>query len=93
MCGIFGNVSPGDIERTVRAAPSLCQPGATVIWTRHRRPPDLTPQVRAWFSAARFGELAFDALDTSALTALGACRLRVPPATVLPAGPLFTFQS
>lgn len=43
LCGIFGNVSDADIERTAAAAPALCAPGATVIWTRHRRSPDLTP--------------------------------------------------
>jgi hypothetical protein len=43
------------------AASALCRPGATVIWTRGRRPPDLTPQVRAWFSENGFGEVAFDA--------------------------------
>ena len=42
LCGIFGNVSDRDIRRTVQAAPALCRAGATVIWTRHRRPPDLT---------------------------------------------------
>ncbi len=46
LCGIFGNVSAADIERTITAAPALCAPGATVIWTRHRREPDLTPQIR-----------------------------------------------
>jgi hypothetical protein len=35
LCGIFGNISDGDIERTVAAAPALCGAGATVIWTRH----------------------------------------------------------
>ena len=29
---------------------------ATVIWTRHRRPPDLTPQIRAWFASAAWGD-------------------------------------
>ena len=62
LCGIFGNVSDRDIERTVQAAPALCRTGATVIWTRHRRPPDLTPQVRAWFTESGFEEVAFDAL-------------------------------
>ena len=38
LCGIFGNVNDADIRRTARAAPALCAPGATVIWTRHRRP-------------------------------------------------------
>lgn len=52
LCGIFGNVSDVDIERTAAAAPALCAPGATVIWTRHRRPPDLTLRIRAWFTDA-----------------------------------------
>ena len=47
MCGVFGNIADTDVENTVRHAASLCAPGATVIWTRHRRPPDGTPQVRA----------------------------------------------
>ena len=69
-----------------------CARRVTVIWTRHRRPPDLTPQVRAWFTAAGFDELAFDALDTGPLSAVGANRLRRAPSAVLPAQPLFTFQ-
>jgi hypothetical protein len=93
LCGIFGNVSPGDIERTALAAAGLCTPGGTVIWTRHRRPPDLTPRVRAWFAIAGFAEVAFDALDTSTLTGIGVARLRARTSAVLPAGPLFTFQS
>ena len=53
LCGIFGNLSDADIQRTIAAAPALSAPGATVIWTRHRRQPDLTPQVRAWFREGR----------------------------------------
>jgi hypothetical protein len=48
--------------------------------------------VRAWFTAAGFDELAFDALDTGPLSAVGANRLRRAPSAVLPAQPLFTFQ-
>jgi hypothetical protein len=92
LCGIFGNVSDGDIQRTVEAAPTLCRPGATVIWTRHRRPPDLTPRVRGWFAASGFEEIAFDALATDALTGVGVNRLRrTTPAATPPDGPLFTF--
>lgn len=91
LCGIFGNVSDHDIQRTVGAAPALCRLGATVIWTRHRRPPDLTPQVRAWFTASGFEEVAFDALGTDTLTGVGVNRLRHAPAVTLPVGPLFTF--
>ena len=92
LCGIFGNISDTDIERTAAAAPALCAPGATVIWTRHRRPPDLTPRIRAWFSSAGFEELAFDALDTTTLAAVGAGRLSHAVSGGLPCGPLFTFR-
>jgi hypothetical protein len=92
LCGIFGNISARDIRRTVAAAPALCRVGATVIWTRHRRPPDLTPQIRAWFTESGFHEIAFDALETSALTGVGVSRLRRPPPATLPGRPLFTFR-
>jgi hypothetical protein len=91
LCGIFGNVSERDIERTVRAAPAMCAPGATVIWTRHRWDPDLTPRIRGWFAASGFEEVAFEALDTTALIGVGVHRLGRPAAAPLPAGPLFTF--
>jgi len=59
-CGIFGNVSDQDIERCARWLPMLCESGATVVWTRHRRPPDLTPTIRRWFEEAGFSEIARD---------------------------------
>jgi hypothetical protein len=93
LCGIFGNVSDRDIKRAVQAAPALCRAGTTVIWTRDRRPPDLTPQVRAWFAGGGFAEIAFDALQTTALTSVGVGRLGRAAAVELPRGRLFTFRS
>jgi hypothetical protein len=93
LCGIFGNLSDEDIKFTVEAAPAMCRPGATVIWTRHRRPPDLTPQIRAWFAASGFGELAFDVLNTDGLMTVGANRLRRPASAGPPDRPLFIFRS
>jgi hypothetical protein len=93
LCGIFGNVTDHDIKRTVLAASALCRSGATVIWTRHRRPPDLTSQVRAWFAEGGFEEIAFDALRTDALTSVGVHRLRGAPAAALPGYRLFTFRA
>jgi hypothetical protein len=61
VCGVFGNVPDEDIVRTIRTLPSLCAPRATVIWTRHRRPPDRTTLAREAFAAAGFEELAFEA--------------------------------
>ena len=92
LCGIFGNVSEGDIERTGAAASAMCAAGATVIWTRHRRPPDLTPRIRAWFTDVGLEEVAFDILDTIALAAVGVARLRRAARSGLPAGPLFAFR-
>jgi hypothetical protein len=60
-CGIFGNVPDDDIASTVRHLPMFCAPGATVLWTRHTKPPDLTPAIRQWFRDAGFDEVAFDA--------------------------------
>lgn len=60
LCGVFGNISDDDVQRTVASLPQLCAPDATVIWTRHRRNPDLTPRIREWFASADFREHAFD---------------------------------
>ena len=92
LCGIFGNVSDDDIQRTVEAAPAFCRPGATVIWTRHRRPPDVTPRIRQWFASSGFDEVAFDALPTDGLMSVGSNRLARPAATEPPGGRLFTFR-
>ena len=96
LCGIFGNVSDEDVRRTVLAAATMCVPGATVIWTRHRFPPDLTPQLRAWFAEAGFDEVAFDELPAAPLAGVGVARWpaathRSAPSS-LPEGPLFTFR-
>jgi hypothetical protein len=59
LCGVFGNISTQDIARTIEHLPVLCAPRATIIWTRHRHPPDLTSYIRDTFERAGFNELAF----------------------------------
>lgn len=59
LCGIFGNVSDDDIRTTAQNASRLCAPGATAVWTRHRRAPDLTPAIRQWWRDAGWQEVAF----------------------------------
>ncbi|HEX5097459.1 MAG TPA: class I SAM-dependent methyltransferase, partial [Acidimicrobiia bacterium] len=54
VCGVFGNIPDDDIQRTIRTLPSLCAAEAFVIWTRHRRPPDRTIDIRRWFAEAGF---------------------------------------
>jgi hypothetical protein len=90
VCGVFGNVSDGDVAHTVNALPRLCGPRATVIWTRHRQPPDLTPAIRAWFEENGFDEVAFDSEDGFAF-GVGTHRLRIQPLPFVPALKLFDF--
>ncbi|MEX2420504.1 MAG: class I SAM-dependent methyltransferase family protein, partial [Actinomycetota bacterium] len=78
LCGIFGNISPDDVRTTVAAASSICAPGAIVVWTRHRRPPDQTPSIRSLFSEAGFEEVAFDSPGEDRF-AVGAHRLIADP--------------
>jgi hypothetical protein len=59
VCGVFGNIPDEDIRTTIELLPTLAAPGATVVWTRHRRSPDLTPDIRRWFAEAGFAEHAF----------------------------------
>jgi len=79
VCGVFGNISDPDISRTIAALPGFCREGSEVIWTRHRRPPDATPAIRAAFAAAGFDELAFEAPDGYVLS-VGRARLGIPGA-------------
>jgi hypothetical protein len=59
ICGVFGNISDEDVRRTITSLPTLCAQGATVVWTRHRSPPDLTPAIRRWFDGEGFVEETF----------------------------------
>jgi hypothetical protein len=63
MAGVFGNITDDDVHRTVAALPQLCAAGATVIWTRTREAPDLTPTLRTWLYHNGFVEQTFHAPD------------------------------
>ena len=90
-CGIFGNISDQDLERTVRNLSMLCQTGASVIWTRHRNEPDLTPRIRNWFAESDFEELSFDAIDNESKSGVGTVRLTGAPLPFQPGFRFFTF--
>ncbi len=90
FCGVFGNVSDADIRGTIGHLPEFCGPGATVVWTRGRFEPDLTPSIRSWFAEEGFEELSFDTVPGST-KAVGAHRLAVPPRRFRPGVRLFTF--
>ena len=90
-CGVFGNISDHDVEATVRAMPSLCRQGGTVIWTRHRSEPDLTPAIRRWFAEAGFAEQAFTSPGMDSF-AVGVHRLDEPASDLPVAQKLFSFK-
>jgi hypothetical protein len=90
MAGIFGNVSDEDVRATIEALPGMCNPGALVIWTRHREAPDLTPAIRSWFAAAGFAEESFHAPDDLIIGA-GSQRYTGPPQPLPTTHTLITF--
>jgi len=90
LCGVFGNISGEDIERTVAASPQLCAQGGTVVWTRHREPPDLFPTICGWFE--RVGYERVSESDPDAGFGVGVHRLAAPSQPLLPNQRLFTFH-
>jgi len=91
VCGVFGNIADADIKLTARTLPMLCRRGGAAIWTRHRRPPDLTPAIRSWFLESGFRELSFEAPDNESSSSIGTCRLVADPLPFRPGVRMFTF--
>jgi hypothetical protein len=89
LCGVFGNISNDDIRHTIHCLPQFCRQGTTVVWTRHRREPDLTPTVRKWFEENGFLETGFFAPD-GLLISVGTCRFEAQP-QALKSAKLFSF--
>jgi hypothetical protein len=90
MCGVFGNISDDDVERLIGALPAMCAGRANVVWTRHRRSPDLTPDIRHWFALNGFVERAFVSPGPE-LFSVGRHEMVVPPKEMALPNPLFTF--
>lgn len=88
-CGIFGNISDDDIHRTVDTLPGFCAPGAALVWTRHREPPDLVPTICEWFEAAGFRRSWVS--DPGAGFGAGVHVYTGPPRALPPGEKMFTF--
>jgi hypothetical protein len=70
LCGVFGNLTQPDIERTIGLAQAIVRPGGIVVWTRHRNEPDCVPQIESWFASHGFTEIhSSDPGDPVAITA------------------------
>jgi SAM-dependent methyltransferase len=89
-CGIFGNISEPDIERTVRFLPRLCAPGAWMLWTRHPRDAALFERLQAWCEDAGFAPVDVT-VDEDRHWGVGAYRLAASPLPFLRDQHLFTF--
>jgi len=92
VCGVFGNIRVADMARTVATLPQLCRSGATVIWTRHTRPPDITPSIRRWFIDHGFDDDRFIAPDEYTWS-VGVNTFRARPQPRTDTGRMFTFVS
>ncbi|MGA7860822.1 MAG: class I SAM-dependent methyltransferase [Thermoplasmata archaeon] len=90
LCGVFSNISDLDVRGAIQHLPELCAKHATVIWTRGRFEPDLTPKIRDWFVEAGFTELSFVTIAGS-MKSVGAHRLTGSPKPFRPDVRLFTF--
>ncbi|MFI5911506.1 SAM-dependent methyltransferase [Dactylosporangium sp. NPDC051541] len=90
LVGVLGNMTEPDALATIAALPSLCTPGATVLWTRGRQHHDPTPKLRAAFTAAGFAEQSYLAPQHSVFS-FGVHRLEAQPRPLPAEGRMFTF--
>jgi hypothetical protein len=88
-CGVFGNITDDDVERTVACCAQLCTAGGTVVWTRGRFEPDLVPQICRWFAARGFDQQWLS--EPGIGYGVGAHRFAGPPQPPVPALRMFTF--
>jgi hypothetical protein len=90
MCGMFGNMTDADVERTIGLARQLCARGGTVVWTRGRFAPDLVPSICAWFEAGGFEPVWLSAPDVG--YGVGAHRFAADPSPLEPDARIFRFK-
>lgn len=88
-CGIFGNITDDDIERTIGFFPQLAKPGATVLWTRGRTVPDRVPLILNWFDERAFDLIWVSSPDVS--YGVGAHRFTGQSEPLVPGAQIFDF--
>lgn len=87
-CGVFGNITAEDIQRTIAHCEALCRPGGATIWTRHRREPDLVPQICDWFAESGFTR---EYITEPGDFCVGVHRRTGRPRRLVPGATMFTF--
>jgi len=91
MCGVFGNMTDEDVERTVGFCSQLCAHGGTVVWTRGRWPPDLVPRICDWFEGRGFERAWVSDPAADAGAGAAAHRFTGTPAPLERGARMFTF--
>jgi hypothetical protein len=91
LVGVLGNISDDDIERTVRAVPSLCASGALVVWSRGATDDVRNDRIRGWLAEIGCTELGYGQSSTGGAGIGGGVVSRVTdpqglPADAAPAG-------
>jgi hypothetical protein len=89
VCGVLGRIHDRELPHLIGLLPQLTATGGTVIWTRHRRPPDRTARIRRLFHRAGFDEVAFDA-PAGEVFSVGSHRHTGAPAPLVPGARLFS---
>jgi hypothetical protein len=89
VCGLFGNITDDDIQRTIGFCTQLCKAGGTVIWTRHRDDPDLVPAICEWFERTGFERRWLSGLDVE--FGVGVHRFAGQPRPLVAGARMFTF--
>jgi hypothetical protein len=90
VCGVLGNISLADVERTVGFCTQLCATGGTVIWTRSRRSADdQVPQICDWFESRGFERIWVSEPDFP--LGVAAHRFTAAPAPLDADATMFTF--
>jgi hypothetical protein len=88
-CGIFGNITDADIERTIGFCSQLTTTGGVVLWTRHRGAPDRVPQICTWFEDNGFDRIWVSGPDAG--FGVGAHRFTGEPRPLSAGARMFTF--
>lgn len=89
MVGVFGNVTVEDIERTTDFLTRLCAPGGTVIWSRHRKAPDVFPRICGRLEERGFARVWLS--DPGARQGIGVHRFTGEPRPLEAGARMFTF--
>jgi hypothetical protein len=93
LCGIFGNIADHQVRQLINAIPHLLAVGGTVLWTRHREAPDLTPTIRDWLSEVGVTESAFIIGEPPAHWSVGAGVRTLEVAVAALPDQLFSFST